>query len=73
MPEAAKEAVAFALLAAACAEGRPNNVPACTGARTPVVGGVIVPRPFPAGVAGLLPMLPAVTAAAADGADAALS
>jgi 1,6-anhydro-N-acetylmuramate kinase len=54
MPEAAKEAVAFALLAAACAEGRPNNVPACTGASRPVVGGVVVPRPFPAGAPGLL-------------------
>jgi len=67
MPEAAKEAVAFALLAAACAEGRPNNVPACTGASRPVVGGVIVPRPFPAGAPGLLPMLPVAAASAAGG------
>lgn len=54
MPEGAKEAAAFALLAAACAAGKPNNVPACTGAARPVVGGVMVPRPFPEGEPGVL-------------------
>lgn len=54
MPEGAKEAAAFALLAAACISGKPNNVPACTGAAFPVVGGVIVPRPFAEGMPGQL-------------------
>jgi len=41
IPAAAKEAVAFAVLAAAAMDGVPNNVPACTGATRSVVGGSI--------------------------------
>jgi anhydro-N-acetylmuramic acid kinase len=41
----AKEAVAFALLAAATLDGEPSNVPAATGARRPVVLGSITPKP----------------------------
>jgi anhydro-N-acetylmuramic acid kinase len=41
----AKEAIAFALLAAATLDGVPSNVPAATGARRPVVLGSITPRP----------------------------
>ena len=39
----AKEALSFAILAAATLRGRPNTVPACTGARQAVVMGKIVP------------------------------
>jgi anhydro-N-acetylmuramic acid kinase len=39
----AKEAVAFALLAAATIRGRTGNLPAATGADRPVVLGKIVP------------------------------
>ncbi len=43
MEDAAKEALAFALLAALHWEGRPGNLPACTGARAPRVLGKWVP------------------------------
>jgi anhydro-N-acetylmuramic acid kinase len=39
----AKEALAFAVLAAATLRGQPNTVPSCTGARRAVVMGKIVP------------------------------
>jgi anhydro-N-acetylmuramic acid kinase len=39
----AKEALMMALLAYLCVRGRPGNVPSCTGARTPIVLGKIVP------------------------------
>ena len=45
VPEDAKEAFAFAVLAYEAWHGRPNNVPAATGAAQPVVMGKIV-RPF---------------------------
>jgi anhydro-N-acetylmuramic acid kinase len=41
----AKEALAFALLAAATLDHFPANVPSCTGARRQVVLGSITPRP----------------------------
>jgi anhydro-N-acetylmuramic acid kinase len=41
----AKEALAFALLAAATLDGEPSNVPSVTGAKRPVVLGSITPRP----------------------------
>jgi anhydro-N-acetylmuramic acid kinase len=41
----AKEAIAFALLAAATLDGLPANVPSATGAERPVVLGSITPRP----------------------------
>jgi anhydro-N-acetylmuramic acid kinase len=41
LPEAAKEAACFALLGHECVMGTPNNVPAATGARRPVVLGRI--------------------------------
>jgi anhydro-N-acetylmuramic acid kinase len=45
IPAEAKEAVAFALLAAATLDGLPSNVPSATGARRPVVLGSITPKP----------------------------
>ncbi len=42
MPDDAKEAVAFALLGYETLHGRPANVPAATGARSPAVLGKIV-------------------------------
>jgi anhydro-N-acetylmuramic acid kinase len=39
----AKEALSFAILAAATIRGQVNTVPACTGARHAVVMGKIVP------------------------------
>jgi anhydro-N-acetylmuramic acid kinase len=42
---AAKEALAFALLAAATLDGEPSNVPSVTGAKRPVVLGSITPKP----------------------------
>jgi anhydro-N-acetylmuramic acid kinase len=42
----AKEAIAFALLAAATLDGAPSNVPSCTGAGRPVVLGSITPKPY---------------------------
>ncbi len=42
----AKEAIAFALLAAATLDSVPSNVPACTGARLPVVLGSITAKPY---------------------------
>lgn len=44
IPDAAKEALAFAILARETFRGRPANVPSATGARRPVVLGKIVPR-----------------------------
>jgi anhydro-N-acetylmuramic acid kinase len=45
VPSQAKEAIAFALLAAATLEGVPSNVPSVTGAKRAVVLGSITPRP----------------------------
>ena len=47
VPSAAKEAMAFAFLAAETLAGRPGNVPAATGARKEVVLGSITPPPDP--------------------------
>lgn len=43
---AAREAIAFALLAAATLDGEPSNVPSATGARRRVVLGSITPKPI---------------------------
>lgn len=43
LPAAAKEAVAFAILANETIHGHPNNLPSATGAAHPVVLGTIVP------------------------------
>ena len=45
VPPDAKEALAFALLAAATLDGEPSNVPSVTGAKRAVVLGSITPRP----------------------------
>ena len=45
VPGDAKEALAFALLAAATLDGVPSNVPSVTGARRAVVLGSITPKP----------------------------
>jgi anhydro-N-acetylmuramic acid kinase len=45
VPSEAKEAIAFALLAAATLDGLPSNVPSVTGARRAVVLGSITPKP----------------------------
>jgi anhydro-N-acetylmuramic acid kinase len=47
VPSDAKEAIAFALLAAATLDGEPSNVPSVTGARRAVVLGSITPAPTP--------------------------
>ncbi len=39
----AKEAISFAILAYATMKGMPNNIPAATGAKKPVVLGKIIP------------------------------
>jgi anhydro-N-acetylmuramic acid kinase len=44
-PSVAKEAIAFALLAAATLDGEPSNVPTATGAKHSVVLGSITPKP----------------------------
>jgi anhydro-N-acetylmuramic acid kinase len=50
IPSEAKEAVAFALLAAATMDGEPSNVPSVTGAKRAVVLGSITPwSPLPPG------------------------
>jgi anhydro-N-acetylmuramic acid kinase len=47
VPAAAKEALAFALLAHLTLSGEPGNVPAATGAARPVVLGRISPGRWP--------------------------
>ncbi|HZP82051.1 MAG TPA: anhydro-N-acetylmuramic acid kinase [Chthonomonadaceae bacterium] len=48
LPDDAKEAVAFALLAYETLHGRPSNVPSATGARGPaVLGKIVLPPPCP--------------------------
>jgi anhydro-N-acetylmuramic acid kinase len=50
----AKEALSFAILAAAAVRGIPNTLPSCTGAAAPVVMGKILPgRNYPALMARL--------------------
>ena len=44
VPSELKEAIAFALLAAATLDGEPSNVPAATGARRRVVLGSVTPK-----------------------------
>jgi anhydro-N-acetylmuramic acid kinase len=45
IPSEAKEAIAFALLAAATLDNSPSNLPSCTGAKQRAVLGSITPRP----------------------------
>jgi anhydro-N-acetylmuramic acid kinase len=45
VPSQAKEALAFALLAAATLDNLPSNVPSCTGATRQIVLGSITPKP----------------------------
>jgi anhydro-N-acetylmuramic acid kinase len=45
IPSEAKEALAFALLAAATLDGFPSNIPSCTGAKRQVLLGSITPKP----------------------------
>jgi anhydro-N-acetylmuramic acid kinase len=45
VPADAKEAIAFALLAAATLDGVPSNVPTATGAKRAIVLGSITPKP----------------------------
>jgi anhydro-N-acetylmuramic acid kinase len=45
LPSAGREAVCFALMGHEALHGRPNTIPACTGADHPVVMGKIVPGP----------------------------
>ena len=45
VPTQAREAMAFAILAAATVDGVPGNVPAATGAKRGVVCGSVTPRP----------------------------
>ncbi len=43
IPADAKEAMAFAILAAEAQAGRPANAPGATGAKTPAILGKLVP------------------------------
>lgn len=45
LPSAGREAIYFALMGYEALHGRPNTVPACTGASHPVVMGKLVPGP----------------------------
>ena len=45
IPESAKEAVSFAMLAAACVDRVPANLPRVTGARCPAILGSVTPAP----------------------------
>jgi anhydro-N-acetylmuramic acid kinase len=46
IPNDAKEAMAFALLAYESLHSRPSNVPSATGASGPVILGSITPKPL---------------------------
>jgi anhydro-N-acetylmuramic acid kinase len=45
IPTSAREAIGFALLAAATLDGEPSNVPSATGARHRAILGSIAPAP----------------------------
>jgi anhydro-N-acetylmuramic acid kinase len=45
LPSTGREAIYFAVMGYQALNGRPNTVPACTGARNPVVMGKLVPGP----------------------------
>jgi anhydro-N-acetylmuramic acid kinase len=45
IPAQAKEAVSFAMLAAACVDGVPANLPQATGAKRSAVLGRVTPAP----------------------------